>query len=87
MKITFQSPLGEVVKETSPDMTVGHKVFIMVSIPSRGSGKGDFFLQEHLKQALSVSIPSRGSGKGDIDEMRNGQEFGYACFNPLSGKW
>ena len=35
----FQSPLGEVVKETF--VSDCYSVVIMVSIPSRGSGKGD----------------------------------------------
>ena len=36
-----------------------------VSIPSRGSGKGDFNSVIGLFNILGVSIPSRGSGKGD----------------------
>ena len=37
---------------------------VWVSIPSRGSGKGDFyFIGSWL--GTNVSIPSRGSGKGD----------------------
>ena len=36
-----------------------------VSIPSRGSGKGDDALFVQLDEAYNVSIPSRGSGKGD----------------------
>jgi hypothetical protein len=59
----FQSPLGEVVKETVP-MFAGNCAIICVSIPSRGSGKGDQF--ENCPGCnTSVSIPSRGSGKGD----------------------
>ena len=37
----FQSPLGEVVKETSSIKKVLNVDFHEVSIPSRGSGKGD----------------------------------------------
>ena len=60
----FQSPLGEVVKETKerPSRTARQTV----SIPSRGSGKGDnFLLGRQAAENLGVSIPSRGSGKGD----------------------
>ncbi len=39
---TFQSPLGEVVKETAVTKVTGQNP--EVSIPSRGSGKGDFRL-------------------------------------------
>ncbi len=37
----FQSPLGEVVKETSITTEHDQLLYIIVSIPSRGSGKGD----------------------------------------------
>ena len=37
---SFQSPLGEVVKETS-QMNTAETKYMNVSIPSRGSGKGD----------------------------------------------
>ena len=39
----FQSPLGEVVKETLLGY-FNHRLLGVVSIPSRGSGKGDFGL-------------------------------------------
>ncbi len=59
-----------------------------VSIPSRGSGKGDSGTPETLfDRWIMVSIPSRGSGKGDSDirsERRVGEIY---RFNPLSGKW
>ena len=88
----FQSPLGEVVKETKL-ITRQIDSPTLVSIPSRGSGKGDLYLQylywtnvkfqsplgEVVKETLGVglqptvrwglgtkvSIPSRGSGKGE----------------------
>ena len=60
----FQSPLGEVVKETF--FTTKYKyVCTSVSIPSRGSGKGDITRFFWLYLRKEVSIPSRGSGKGD----------------------
>ncbi len=37
----FQSPLGEVVKETSSCCSIASSQPQCVSIPSRGSGKGD----------------------------------------------
>ena len=62
----FQSPLGEVVKETQEN-EINLKNELWVSIPSRGSGKGDpntdaGVIMDKVKE---VSIPSRGSGKGD----------------------
>ncbi len=39
--LVFQSPLGEVVKETRFTIRQRRKRFHNVSIPSRGSGKGD----------------------------------------------
>ena len=39
---------------------------LVVSIPSRGSGKGDSIKFATRFIASSVSIPSRGSGKGDF---------------------
>ncbi len=40
----------------------------LVSIPSRGSGKGDSATNGmDLVDTMKVSIPSRGSGKGDIN--------------------
>ena len=38
---------------------------LKVSIPSRGSGKGDISFTSGGVAATDVSIPSRGSGKGD----------------------
>ncbi len=38
---------------------------LKVSIPSRGSGKGDRVADQAMPKELDVSIPSRGSGKGD----------------------
>ena len=60
----FQSPLGEVVKET---LTPGANITrtSKVSIPSRGSGKGDEPGIGIDTEGPVVSIPSRGSGKGD----------------------
>ncbi len=60
----FQSPLGEVVKETQR-LLKHNSNQIMVSIPSRGSGKGDFLSWHNCNWQHCVSIPSRGSGKGD----------------------
>ena len=57
-----------------------------VSIPSRGSGKGDFSLDLAIGLVWSVSIPSRGSGKGDLPNII-GRASSTCCFNPLSGKW
>ena len=83
--IGFQSPLGEVVKETKfLDSLKG--LSNNVSIPSRGSGKGDYLDTSLGRLIINVSIPSRGSGKGD-DENKDGV-WGYTTsFNPLSGKW
>ena len=39
----FQSPLGEVVKETASNSLVFYHTTLCVSIPSRGSGKGDHY--------------------------------------------
>jgi len=39
--LKFQSPLGEVVKETKTPYGWGSDFSFDVSIPSRGSGKGD----------------------------------------------
>ena len=54
------------VKETFREISEMNDVVNNVSIPSRGSGKGDFYGLRllHMKK-LEVSIPSRGSGKGD----------------------
>src|ERR687885_198425 len=41
-----------------------------VSIPSRGSGKGDLTLGKIGRRLLRVSIPSRGSGKGDVKKTK-----------------
>ena len=54
----FQSPFGEVVKETKKMIVVNY--FVNVSIPFRGSGKGD---------------------KCDRPPLT------ILSFNPLSGKW
>ena len=50
------------VKETSK---AGVGLEQEVSIPSRGSGKGDLIFGDAGNDILNVSIPSRGSGKGD----------------------
>ena len=42
--VMFQSPLGEVVKETQMINFQGWDIGRIVSIPSRGSGKGDLIL-------------------------------------------
>ena len=44
-KLEFQSPPGEVVKETSLELY--QRLYLWVSIPSRGSGKGDFFVPSY----------------------------------------
>jgi len=44
--LAFQSPLGEVVKETTHQINIYRLEDTLVSIPSRGSGKGDF-IQVH----------------------------------------
>ncbi len=44
----FQSPLGEVVKETLGLQTFGLEYQETVSIPSRGSCKGDRFYQRKM---------------------------------------
>ena len=82
----FQSPLGEVVKETY--LILLGKGRYMVSIPSRGSGKGDSMpvLLQVLRHLMRVSIPSRGSGKGDSTATDAGWSA-ISGFNPLSGKW
>ena len=57
----------------------------LVSIPSRGSGKGDLS-KIWRKRKWKVLIPSRGSGKGD--STIGGDHYAKAKrFNPLSGKW
>ncbi len=61
----FQSPLGEVVKETIVQDGEFKGAYLGVSIPSRGSGKGDTKLTLYDASEVDVSIPSRGSGKGD----------------------
>ena len=62
----FQSPLGEVVKETNLEEWGHWEGSSQVSIPSRGSGKGDKIVRGvKISRAKKVSIPSRGSGKGD----------------------
>ena len=60
----FQSPLGEVVKETKV-AGVNQGDITDVSIPSRGSCKGDLLQQANQQHLFDVSIPSRGSCKGD----------------------
>ena len=60
-------PLGEVVKETDTFIDQGGGLF--VSIPSRGSGKGDFITTELGNDYLWVLIPSRGSCKGDATKF------------------
>ncbi len=53
------------VKET-PYTGLKKVSIIKVSIPSRGSGKGDTLVLYYGQAAVVfVSIPSRGSGKGD----------------------
>ena len=50
--VKFQSPLGEVVKETfSSDGSDGSQYY--VSIPSRGSGKGDSSAREPYPERVS----------------------------------
>ena len=82
----FQSPLGEVVKETK-DEKCGNELAYMVSIPSRGSGKGDLFLFCLCSfSGLSVSIPSRGSGKGDCDKIAKRKSARVSIPSRGSGK-
>ncbi len=71
--MVFQSPLGEVVKETHQHQ--GVKMQLKVSIPSRGSGKGDSLFRFHSVHLTfeEVSIPSRGSGKGDLTISQKGE--------------
>ena len=64
----FQSPLGEVVKETY-NGNYCTNIYLEVSIPSRGSGKGDPAQINGIKM-IQVSIPSRGSCKGDFRVWR-----------------
>ncbi len=65
--LAFQSPLGEVVKETCLRFHyIADADSEKVSIPSRGSGKGDSYPTRRPVCCFSVSIPSRGSGKGDL---------------------
>ena len=49
----FQSPLGEVVKETQINKTRRIIVKKVVSIPSRGSGKGDCSAREPYPERVS----------------------------------
>ncbi len=53
------------VKETRCNPSPMYQLRTGVSIPSRGSGKGD---RQNLRVTARarVSIPSRGSGKGDM---------------------
>jgi hypothetical protein len=53
-----------VVKETQRCRHSGSPYPRCVSIPSRGSGKGDMKVAHWITEE-NVSIPSRGSGKGD----------------------
>ncbi len=62
------------------------KLNLDVSIPSRGSGKGDFISAPAKAGAGPVSIPSRGSGKGDSTKIQSSEVLDLG-FNPLSGKW
>jgi hypothetical protein len=49
---------------------------MFVSIPSRGSGKGDRNQSALHVAAYPVSIPSRGSGKGDkLFNVNGNMEF------------
>ena len=48
----FQSPLGEVVKETYRE-DVGRILLYIVSIPSRGSSKGDSSAREPYPERVS----------------------------------
>ena len=61
--------------------------YFKVSIPSRGSGKGDVNLGLWGLYKEKVSIPSRGSGKGDAAEEKARELLAKEGFNPLSGKW
>ncbi len=63
------------VKETQ--ILPAPALILYVSIPSRGSGKGDD-CEEEFKGYSNVSIPSRGSGKGDF--VRENSAGG--CYDP-----
>ncbi len=53
------------VKETVRPGSCCSRPRFFVSIPSRGSGKGDADYSKRYFTRKEVSIPSRGSGKGD----------------------
>ena len=55
--ITFQSPLGEVVKETIYALLNGTYSTLYVSIPSRGSGKGDEIFSTVVGAAILFQSP------------------------------
>ena len=56
---------------------------MIVSIPSRGSGKGDVVVLLTLESAKKVSIPSRGSGKGDLEVSLEVSNFQDEFQSPL----
>ena len=83
--ISFQSPLGEVVKETIS--TKPYKANLCVSIPSRGSGKGDTAnLIETPSGLIRFQSPLGEVVKETraVDCLKNRTT---SSFNPLSGKW
>ena len=82
---TFQSPLGEVVKETFY-LLVGQGYNTVFQSPLgevvKETGNERFRLDRY-----NVSIPSRGSGKGDLSLHLILTLVQQQSFNPLSGKW
>ncbi len=53
----FQSPLGEVVKETLTLLLGSFVVSLIVSIPSRGSGKGDLTTVHGVNYTVTFQSP------------------------------
>jgi hypothetical protein len=85
-KVPFQSPLGEVVKET--DLSTKKAARRIVSIPSRGSGKGDFFSDDAPAPAPTTFQSPLGEVVKETVQMRQRSSTATnSSFNPLSGKW
>ena len=80
----FQSPLGEVVKETLQCWGVWVSP-TKVSIPSRGSGKGDITGSEG--DYLIVFQSPLGEVVKETHPRLRSYRVRTKSFNPLSGKW
>ena len=86
LTVEFQSPLGEVVKETPDRDNPGQTTDKMFQSPLGEVVKETKAKNQTSTIRLKVSIPSRGSSKGDALKKARIRLSTWKSFNPLSGK-